>query len=118
MGTQPVGMRMSRNLWSVNRAISQDETLTQGERDIAAEMVEDARAAYLRYRYKWQAERTAAALAAAEAEVARLRAALDEINGIAANGGQWSVEQAAKQRFYIIATARAALNPEATHENG
>jgi hypothetical protein len=78
---------------------------------------------YLRLRQVWN--EPAAALAAAEAEVARLRAALDKASLIAAEGRYWANQSGSRHRFdEIMKLASGALfavqtlNPEATHENG
>jgi len=90
-------------------------------------------------------ERTAAALVAAEAEVARLRAALEKFTDdtsdvaflltdvlVGFNSLKWqeiseqyslddvrdSIKAARHTLFAKAVVARAALNPEATHENG
>ena len=70
-------------------------------------------------------ERTAAALAAAEAEIARLRAALEKASLIAAEGRYWANQSGSRHRFdEIMKLASGALfdvqtlNPDANHENG
>jgi hypothetical protein len=64
-------------------------------------------------------ERTAAALAAAEAEVARYRAALDEVAGISGRAG-FNYSGGAADVFVLICSiaATAIYIEEATHENG
>jgi hypothetical protein len=125
--------------------------------DYQAKFVAEARCEYTRRKLaflqrrrnerlaEWHAQRTAAALAAAEAEVARLRAALakftDDTSDVAFlltdvlvgfNSLKWqeiseqyslddardSIKAARHTLFAKAVVARAALNPEATHENG
>ncbi len=84
------------------------------------EAYREARNDYMAHREERRRRiRTAAALAAAEAEVARLRSALQTIFDLASDpdvGDFWhDTEELAAS---IEDAAYTALNPEATHENG
>jgi hypothetical protein len=82
-----------------------------------SEVKNNRRQTVIELRRAWQAERTAAALAAAEAEVARLRAALEEIVEFSEGFGIGKEETMDRGIYYgafcAAEYARAALNPDA-----